>query len=287
MSMNQAEIRRKLFEETEQHLQRHLASRASPNGLTRRHASIGELGGSSGLLCHAALCVPSSPLPSPRSVQASATSSPRRSYSIADLGAEGSGYTPSMRTRDACRFHEPSGQGRAPLTPRTAQVSYQVQEQMRFAEPPSTDRVHRLSRARVEESPRGLCVLAAGTTSSRCRLIAQATTTSRARSATPEYYDRYATNAGGTSLPGASDVVPLTPRVRNAELAKSRIVIWQPSASKHAQDACRFHGHQDPHKSPVQKQAFNLSSSQLPRPSTTSLSARPLHVRGSQRAAWH
>lgn len=239
---------------------------------------------------------PPSPLATPRETPQAET--PRRSSSIADIGVEGNSFNSTRQSREVCRYHVSSDKvchAKALITPRAAEVSHAVREQMRFIDPLSSSRSSSLQSRQsgnlVQESAtesgtasRG----AAGIMSARCRRVESVNTltSSRRRSATPDYHERYSLNCKGSSLPGST--ASLAEPATQAATPHSPVLIWPPTAARASQEVCRYHGALDaPQKAFVSKQAFNISSSELPRPLPTPLSARqrPTPAKGGHGAA--
>lgn len=274
--IQEAEIRRKLFEEVELAVKRSTANRRKLRWSEVRQEDIARE------RCHAATLLESaslkaleelanqSPLSTPRSRRQVLSNT--RSASFANIGWEGAALlTPSKNTQSACRFHDlhqAPGSPRRP--PAVQQASMAVKEECRF----HCESFHR-RRAPQEPIPlvSGVSVpVAAGVVSARCRRYdtppSVAMSISRTRSSTPDYHLRYSTNLSGTSLPGAPDApsAPTSPsglmRTPSCSPLHGPPIVLSPGA-RASEEAVRFH-HEEVHKNKRHgpgPQAFTLSSS--------------------------
>lgn len=204
-----------------------------------------------------------------------------RASSILELG--GSRHAEARVTREACRFHMPDESAsklrKNSPPPSPLQASRSLLEQCRYEDPAATRRSERWTQLATAPGP------TAGQESRRCRLVAQLSIagTSRARSATPDYHDRYLRNALGTTLPETARQSRPSTAIAAASAEQKPVCIWKPTASRATEDMCRFHGEEEvlQRKGSLQKQAFNFSSRiEGSHPPTPRMSSRPMSARG-------
>jgi len=159
--------------------------------------------------------------------------------SIAYIGQESRAVTPSPRLRDVSRFHQPASPRRT--TSSQPEAAYSAREACRF---------HRESPRDLSSSlhtlPSDRPAAGAATSLQKRRDMPPDTpgARGRARSMTPEYYNRYSRNTQGTSLPGACPGPCVQPPPSPS--GQRRAAACDPrgttlTASTQVQAACRFH----------------------------------------------
>lgn len=260
--MQEAEIRRKLFEEVEKEVKqvtkRWDETSKSVRRMRRSEANVAVLAKERprpALVRTDSADEVASPLSTPRSRRE--VLSRCHSASLANIGWEGATLlSPSMRLQEACRFHAPApGSPRCQATPH--QVSATVKDELRFFSESSPHR--RLLQDILVPPAAGMTVpaAAAGLVSAQCRRYDTPDSVSvqlgRTRSSTPDWHVRHGRNLTGASLPGAPAAPeavspPTSPKSTNRTQSCSPLR-GQPLVPRHSnrasEEAVRFHYDQD------------------------------------------